>query len=196
MALGQSFPTSPPAIASILTTSQCFWINLPVGGVAAIVTFFSFKPNKAAKPVQATWTEVILQLDLVGAALMISLLTCYILALQYGGQTYPWKSATVIGLLAGFILLLAAFVAWELFQKEYAMIVPRIVSLSLLFINRNCCECALTGSPSSQSATSGRALSSWSSSRAPTLSSCTTFRSTFRPSTMQTPSARASVCWP
>jgi hypothetical protein len=131
MALGQSFPTSPPAIASILTTSLCFWINLPVGGVAAIVTFFSFKPNKAAKPVQATWTEVILQLDLVGAALMISLLTCYILALQYGGQTHPWKSATIIGLLVGFILLLAAFVAWELFQREYAMIVPRIVSFFL-----------------------------------------------------------------
>jgi hypothetical protein len=115
----------------MLTTSQCFWINLPVGGVAAIVTFFFFKPNKAAKPVEATWKETILQLDLVGAALMIGLLTCYIPALQYGGQTHPWNSATVIGLFVGFVLLLAAFVAWQLFQKEYAMMVPRIVSIVL-----------------------------------------------------------------
>jgi hypothetical protein len=115
----------------MLTTSQCFWINLPVGGVAAIVTFFFFKPNKAAKPVEATWKETILQLDLVGAALMIGWLTCYILALQYCGQTHPWNSATVIGLFVGFVLLLAAFVAWQLFQKEYAMMVPRIVSIVL-----------------------------------------------------------------
>jgi hypothetical protein len=122
---------SRKAKIAMLTTSQCFWINLPVGGVAAIVTFFFFKPNKAAKPVEATWKETILQLDLVGAALMIGLLTCYILALQYGGQTHPWNSATVIGLFVGFVLLLAAFVAWQLFQKEYAMMVPRIVSIVL-----------------------------------------------------------------
>jgi hypothetical protein len=122
---------SRPLSVAVLTISQCFWINLPVGGVAAIVTFFFFKPNEAAKPVEATWKETILQLDLVGAGLMIGLLTCYILALQYGGQTHPWKSATVIGLFVGFVLLLAAFVAWQVFQKEYAMIVPRIVSLVL-----------------------------------------------------------------
>ena len=128
--------TSLQARIATLTASQCFWVNLPVGGVAAIVTFFFFKPNKAAKPVEATWKEILLQLDLVGAALMIGLLTCYILALQYGGQTHPWKSATVIGLFIGFVLLLAALVAWQLFQKEYAMIVPRIVSLAL-YVLRN-----------------------------------------------------------
>jgi hypothetical protein len=80
--------------------------------------------------VNATWKEKVLQLDLVGASLMIALLTCYILALQSGGQTHPWKSSLVIGLFVGFVSLLAAFIAWELWQKEYAMIVPRIVRLS------------------------------------------------------------------
>lgn len=95
----------------MLTVSKCFWINLPVGAIAAIVTFFFFKPNEAAKPVEATWKEKILQLDLVGAALMIGLLTCYILALQYAGQTHPWNSSTVIGLFVGSIVLLAVFIA-------------------------------------------------------------------------------------
>jgi hypothetical protein len=116
---------------ALLTASQCFWINLPVGAVAAVVTFFFFKPNKASQPVQATWKETTLQLDLLGAALMIGLLTCYILVLRYAGQTHPWRSSTVIGLFVGFVLLLAVFIAWELYQKEYAMIVPRIVSLVL-----------------------------------------------------------------
>lgn len=112
-----------------LTLLKCFWINLPVGGLAAIITFFFFRTPLSAKPVQATLKERILQLDLLGAALMMGLLVSYILALQYGGQTHPWSSSVVIGLLVGFVLILATFVAWEMYQKEYAMIVPRIVSL-------------------------------------------------------------------
>jgi MFS family permease len=179
----------------MLTVSQCFWINLPIGFVAAVVTFFFFEPNKPAQPVEATWKETILQLDLVGAALMIGLLTCYILALQYGGQTHPWKSSSVIGLLVGFVLLLAVFIAWELYRKEYAMIVPRIVSPALhqpiLIVTS-----PLTILRSSQNNISGPAHSSWSSSPAPTSLSSTTCQSTSKASTTQTRSARVFVCWP
>lgn len=66
-------------------------------------------------------------MDLLGVALMIGLLTSYILALQYAGQTHPWDSSEVIGLLVGCVLMLAAFIAWQLYQGEYAMIVPCIV---------------------------------------------------------------------
>lgn len=67
-------------------------------------------------------------MDFVGAALMMGLIISYILALQYGGQTHSWNSSVVIGLLVGFDVILAVFVAWELYQKERAMIVPRLVS--------------------------------------------------------------------
>jgi divalent metal cation (Fe/Co/Zn/Cd) transporter len=67
----------------------------------------------------------------VGAAPMMGLIILYILALQYAGQTHPWGSSVVIGLLVGFVALLAVFVAWEIFQKERAMIVPRLVSRDL-----------------------------------------------------------------
>ena len=112
----------------MLTSSQCFYINLPIGGVAATITFFFFQPPGSAKPVQATLKEKLLQLDLVGAALMMGLLISYILALQYGGQTHPWNSSVVVGLLVGFVAILAVFICWEMYQKEYAMIVPRLVS--------------------------------------------------------------------
>jgi hypothetical protein len=58
---------------------------------------------------------------------MMGLIISYILALQYGGQTHPWKSSQVIGLLVGFVLLVAVFILWEIYQKERAMIVPRLV---------------------------------------------------------------------
>lgn len=71
--------------------------------------------------------EKLLQLDLAGAGLMMGLIVCYILALQYAGQTHPWKSGQVIGLLIGFVAIVAVFISWEIFQKERAMIVPRLV---------------------------------------------------------------------
>lgn len=66
-------------------------------------------------------------MDLIGAALMMSLIVSYMLALQYGGQTHPWKSSQVIGLLVGFVAIVAIFIAWEIYQKDRAMIVKRLV---------------------------------------------------------------------
>jgi protein-S-isoprenylcysteine O-methyltransferase Ste14 len=111
----------------MLTFFQCFYINLPIGAVAAVVIFFLFVMPEDARPAQATSREKLLQLDLIGAALMMGLIIAYILALQYAGQTHPWNSSVVIGLLVGFVAILAVFVAWEIFQKERAMIVPRLV---------------------------------------------------------------------
>ena len=58
---------------------------------------------------------------------MMSLIVSYMLALQYGGQTHPWKSSLVIGLLVGFVAIVAVFIAWEIYQRERAMIVKRLV---------------------------------------------------------------------
>ena len=114
--------------ASSLTSIQCFYINLPIGGLAAVIGFIFFKPPSNAKPAEATTKEKLLQMDFVGAALMMGLIVSFILALQYGGQTHPWDSSVVIGLLVGFVVITITFIAWEIYQKERAMIVPRLVS--------------------------------------------------------------------
>ncbi|KAI5247091.1 MFS general substrate transporter [Aureobasidium subglaciale] len=105
----------------------CFYINLPIGGLAAIVVFFFFKVPHNVKPVQASLKEKILQLDLLGAALIMGLIVSYILALQYAGQTHPWDSSQVIGLLVGSVAIAAVFVCWQFYQKERAMVVPRLM---------------------------------------------------------------------
>ena len=84
---------------SRLTSFQCFYINLPIGAVAAAVIFFLFVMPEDARPAQATKKEKLLQLDLIGAVLMMGLIISYILALQCAGQTHPWDSSVVIGLL-------------------------------------------------------------------------------------------------
>ena len=90
-----------------------------------ILLFFT----ATTSPVQATLKEKVLQMDFVGVVLMMGLLISYLLALQYGGQTHSWKSSVVIGLLIGFALMVLVFIAWEIYLKERAMIVPRMVSL-------------------------------------------------------------------
>ncbi|KIW81780.1 hypothetical protein Z517_04806 [Fonsecaea pedrosoi CBS 271.37] len=114
------------AFTDQVTWRWCFYINLPIGGVAAVIVFIFFKTPDKAKPAKATMKEKLLQLDLVGASLMMCLIVSYILALQYGGQTHPWDSSVVIGLLVGFVAISAVFVAWEILQKERAMIVARL----------------------------------------------------------------------
>ncbi|KAH8659850.1 major facilitator superfamily-domain-containing protein [Xylariales sp. PMI_506] len=105
----------------------CFYINLPVGGISAFIIFLLFHAPTSAKPPATTIREKMLQMDLGGAVLMMGLLISFILALQYAGETLPWRSSTVIGLLVGFVVIAIAFVAWEIHLGERAMIVPRLL---------------------------------------------------------------------
>ncbi|KMU72871.1 GliA [Coccidioides immitis RMSCC 3703] len=80
----------------------------------------------AAKPVPASWKEKLLQMDIVGIAMIMGAVVTYILALQYGGQSKAWNSAQVIGLLVAFVVILIVFCVWERFQRERAMVIPRL----------------------------------------------------------------------
>ncbi|PKS10139.1 hypothetical protein jhhlp_001889 [Lomentospora prolificans] len=104
----------------------CFYVNLPIGGIAAAIIFFFFHTPKAAKPVSATWREKFLQMDPVGTTLIMGAIICFMLSLEKGGQTKPWNSGEVIGTLVGFFVITALFIAWEAYQNERAVIIPRL----------------------------------------------------------------------
>ncbi|KAK0649898.1 major facilitator superfamily-domain-containing protein [Cercophora newfieldiana] len=104
----------------------CFWINLPVGGLAALIILLFFHAPPTARPAEATWREKLLQMDFPGVALVMGAIVAFMLALQYGGTTAPWGSGLVIGLLVGSVALVAVFIVWERHQGERAIIVPRI----------------------------------------------------------------------
>lgn len=115
------------ALADKASWRWCFYINLPIGGLSALIILLFFSTPPAAKPTAASLREKILQMDLVGTAMVMGAAISYILALQYGGLTKPWNSSDVIGLIVGFIVISIAFAGWEFFQGERAMVVPRLM---------------------------------------------------------------------
>jgi len=54
-----------------VTWRWCFYINLPVGGLAGVLIFFFFKTPPHAVTTKATWKEKVLQMDPLGTALVM-----------------------------------------------------------------------------------------------------------------------------
>jgi MFS family permease len=113
----------------------CFYINLPIGAISALIVLFFFQTPKQAVPKKAPLTEKVLQMDPLGVALVLAASVCYILAMQYGGVSHAWNSATVIGLIVGFIAIMAVWVAEQVWQGERAMIVKHIIKNPVVAIS-------------------------------------------------------------
>ncbi|KAI9166522.1 putative efflux pump gsfJ [Paramyrothecium foliicola] len=113
----------------------CFYINLPIGAVAAAILVFFLRLPKNVKPEAATLKEKLLQMDPLGTVLVMGAIISYTLAVQYGGQTKPWGSSTVIGLLIGCGLMIVALAVWEYFQDERGAFPPRLISSRPVIVN-------------------------------------------------------------
>jgi EmrB/QacA subfamily drug resistance transporter len=98
-----------PVLGGFLTDyvhwSLIFWINLPMGLVALILT------DRALRRLPRNDRPH--RLDLAGAGLMVAAALALLLALAWGGVRYPWTSPTIAGLFAASAALWGAF-AWRL----------------------------------------------------------------------------------
>ncbi|KAK2059573.1 major facilitator superfamily transporter [Colletotrichum caudatum] len=89
----------------------CFYINLPIGGVVAVLLLLIHIPSKITNPLPLL--QVPRHLDLPGFVLFAPAAVMFLLALQFGGNDYPWDSSVVIGLFVGAGVAAALFVYWE-----------------------------------------------------------------------------------
>ncbi|KAF4438561.1 major facilitator (MFS1) transporter [Fusarium acutatum] len=113
----------------------CFYINLPIGGLAILVILLSFKTPAGVKVVDATLKEKLLQMDFIGTALVMGASLSLLLALQYGGVTHAWNSSVVIGLLVGFVLMIITLIGVEFWLGERAMLTPRLIRQRTVWVN-------------------------------------------------------------
>ena len=90
-----------------------FYINLPIGAVALVVV---------AVVLPATSTRRHHSIDYVGATMLAAFATCVVLATSWGGTTYPWGSATIIGLFVAAVLFIVGW--WLSAQRAAEPVLP------------------------------------------------------------------------
>ncbi|RWA10014.1 hypothetical protein EKO27_g5073 [Xylaria grammica] len=110
-----------------LTWRWCFYINLPVGGLAFILVILFFHTPKNVQVVPISTRDLLVTMDIPGLALCLGLLIAFTLALQWGGTALPWSSSRVIGLLVGFGVITIVFSILQWRMGENAMLVTRVL---------------------------------------------------------------------
>ncbi|KAK7725546.1 hypothetical protein SLS63_008000 [Diaporthe eres] len=104
----------------------CFYINLPIGGVAVLTMLLFRTPKHAKNHSKMGFTETIINFDIAGLVLLLCSLICFFLALQWGGVSRQWSSGTIIALLVLWVVLTIAWLCVEWFQGELALVAPQI----------------------------------------------------------------------
>ena len=120
-----------PLLGGLFTTKAtwrwCFWINVPIGGlaIAGLLLILPAKPPPR-KYVGVSFLQRVWQFDPIGTALLLPGLVLLLLALQWGGTEYPWSSARVVVLLVLGLLLLIAFGITQSWAGDDGTVPPRI----------------------------------------------------------------------
>ncbi|MGH3329456.1 MAG: MDR family MFS transporter [Streptomycetales bacterium] len=108
--------TDPHALLGFETSWRwIFFINLPVGLVALVVTSAVLN-----MPFQRREHAI----DYLGAALLVGGVSALLLVTVWGGQDYAWTSATILGLAATGVVLLIATIWHERRQPEPIIPIP------------------------------------------------------------------------
>ncbi|KAJ2658851.1 hypothetical protein IW148_004494 [Coemansia sp. RSA 1199] len=97
------------AIADHWLWRWCFYINIPICAVIGLVCIVSIRLENQV----GTAREKLARIDFAGAFLLLSGLVLLILALNWGGKSFEWKSAAVIVTLVLSIVLLSLFIYVE-----------------------------------------------------------------------------------
>ncbi|KAL5049149.1 hypothetical protein BDW71DRAFT_204901 [Aspergillus fruticulosus] len=89
--------------------------------LTAGVIWWFYNPPPRDNTAGLSRTEKVKRIDFVGGLIMTAGLVFLLVALNWGGQQYPWKDAKVIAFLAVGIALLIGFFAYEKFFAAYPM---------------------------------------------------------------------------
>lgn len=110
-----------------VTWRWCFWINVPMGGLALVVLFL-LAPDlpPPMKPADG-WRQRVADLDPVGFLLIGPSMICLLFALQFGGENHQWSQGRVLALFVVFGVLMVLFIAHQVRRGEKATVPPRII---------------------------------------------------------------------
>jgi MFS family permease len=100
----------------------CFWVNVPIDGIALILTTFFLKVHT---PVTPFW-EGIKAIDWLGCLTVVGGTVLLLLGIEFGGVTFPWASGPVITLIIAGIAIWVAFFLIEAKVAKYPLVPVRL----------------------------------------------------------------------
>ncbi|PGH27332.1 hypothetical protein AJ80_01044 [Polytolypa hystricis UAMH7299] len=98
-------PVMGGVFTQLATWRWCFYINLPIDGVAFIIIFFFLEIETPKTPI----IDGLRAIDWLGSVTVVGGTVMFLLGLEYGGVSFPWSSATVICLIVFGIVTLGLF---------------------------------------------------------------------------------------
>ena len=102
----------------------CFYINLPLDGVAFIILFLYLDIETPRTPIVAGLKAI----DWFGSLTIIGGTVMFLIGLEFGGVSFPWASATVVCLIVFGIVTIGLFFVIETKIAEYPVMPTRLFS--------------------------------------------------------------------
>ena len=112
----------------MLTTTRCFYINLPIGAFTFFCLTIFLHLSETDKKKVSLW-EQFKNLDPIGTFFFVPGIVCLLLALQWGGSVYAWSEWRIIVLLVFFSVLIVGFLIVQVVTHNTTATVPSRIIL-------------------------------------------------------------------
>ena len=126
------------AFSQYVSWRWCFYINLPLDGLAFFILLFFLDIKTPRTPI----LQGLKAIDWLGSLLIVGGTLMLLFGLQYGGVTRPWDSATVLSLIIVGAFTLFLFGMWEWKGAKYPIMpmslfasVSRASTLAIVFLH-------------------------------------------------------------
>lgn len=126
------------AFTQDVTWRWCFYINLPLDGIAFFILLFFLDVKTPRTPILEGFKAI----DWVGSLTIVGGTLMFLFGLQYGGVTAPWNSAMVLCLIIFGVVTWALFLIWEWKFAIYPIMpmgifssVSKVATLAVVFFH-------------------------------------------------------------